>query len=69
MTPQECASWAKNPFAKLEVKDEEADFFVEITQEDPRLKEGSVYPFIGIIHPFCFTVMEISPSEKLTLPR
>ena len=67
LTAQECISWAKNPFAKLEVKDEEAEFLIEITQEDPRLKEGSVYPFIGFIQPFCFTIMEMPPSGKLTL--
>eukprot|EP00831_Metopus_contortus_P030758 TRINITY_DN25177_c0_g1_i2.p1 TRINITY_DN25177_c0_g1~~TRINITY_DN25177_c0_g1_i2.p1 ORF type:complete len:302 (+),score=46.87 TRINITY_DN25177_c0_g1_i2:154-1059(+) len=62
-TDAECIAWAKNPHARITVK-EVVEVFITVAQEDPRIKEGGEFPFTGILHPFCFSVAKCDGMKK-----
>ena len=66
-TEEEKKSWAKNPYARITIgAEKEAEFYMYVFQKDPRMNAEAVFPFDGYILPCCFSILEVSPGEKLT---
>lgn len=66
-TEEECIRWGKNPYVQVKMLEEE-NLFIVVSQEDPRVKANSEYPFVGDIFPFFFCILECAPMKK-TVPK
>ena len=66
-TEEECIRWGKNPYVQVSLQEEE-NLFIVVSQEDPRVKANSEYPFVGDIFPFFFCILECAPM-KTTVPK
>ena len=60
---QDAINWAKNPQYIIELKNN-AEVFINLTQEDGRSVKDSVFPFDGIVKTACFTIMKLGPKEE-----
>lgn len=67
-TDEECEEWGKNPFAKISVREASVTLHICVSQEDARMKEKGLFPFPGVLHPFCFSIFQCEGVLQTTVP-
>ena len=60
--------WGKNPYVKISVREASVALIICVSQEDPRMKEKSLFPYPGILHYFCFTVLACEGMLQTSVP-